>query len=208
MFRERYIRDTLIDAVGPWHWFKDEYGVWDGPSENWPIHKSLWYSTCKQFRTCIQAGGALGMYPRLLSDKFEKVISFEPDPDSFDVLKLNTEAKNNIITVNAALGAKDGTAYLDMSCEDNVGMHTIIPSNEHHNVSMLALDNLKLENVDFIQLDIEGYEYQALLGAVELIDNWKPVISCERGNEEIHGLLSRFGYKIVGVSCADTTYSV
>ena len=54
---------------------------------------------------------------------------------------------------------------------------------------MLTIDSFCVDNCDFIQLDIEGYEHLALLGAEKTIKKTYPVITLE-----LKGLGSRYGY--------------
>ena len=42
-------------------------------------------------------------------------------------------------------------------------------------VQLTTIDELKLEKLDFIKLDIEGYEQLAILGGFESIKKFKPV---------------------------------
>ena len=43
----------------------------------------------------------------------------------------------------------------------------------------LKIDDLNLKHCDFIQLDVEGYQLFALMGAENTIKKFKPVISIE-----------------------------
>ena len=51
----------------------------------------------------------------------------------------------------------------------------------NHNIynNIKTIDDLKLEKLDFIKLDIEGYEQFAILGGLESIKKFKPVITLE-----------------------------
>lgn len=46
-------------------------------------------------------------------------------------------------------------------------------------VKMIKIDDLNLEGCDFIKIDVEGFEYGVLLGALETIKKHKPVIFYE-----------------------------
>jgi len=59
---------------------------------------------------------------------------------------------------------------------------------------MIALDSLALTDIDLIELDLEGYEYDALLGAKETIERNKPVLIIENAADEVKQFLSTLGY--------------
>ena len=71
----------------------------------------------------------------------------------------------------------------------------------------IVVDNLNLPGCDLIQLDVEGYELNALLGAVETIKKYKPVLCiefCEKwlnrynnSLEKVLDLVHSLGYKLV-----------
>jgi len=61
-------------------------------------------------------------------------------------------------------------------------------------VPMIALDSLALTDIDLIELDLEGYEYDALLGAKETIERNKPVLIIENAADEVKQFLSTLGY--------------
>jgi len=65
------------------------------------------------------------------------------------------------------------------------------------------VDSLGLSDLDLLQLDIEGYEYHALFGAIETLIRCRPVVQVEMrgfsaryyaGDDDILRLLARLGY--------------
>ena len=46
-------------------------------------------------------------------------------------------------------------------------------------ISAIPIDELKLQNVGFIKLDVEGFEFKALRGATSTIKELKPVVFME-----------------------------
>lgn len=211
--RNTYIRNQFIDGVGPFHWLEGDNGTWDGPSENWPSHKALWTQHIKQYRTCVQAGGALGMYPKLLATMFKHVHTFEPTTESFEVLLKNCEGLTNVTMHTHALGQHDGWVEIQHHDSNNVGANQLKNTIESRagvgnaNVRLVALDSFELTDVDFLQLDVECYELNVLKGAQQLIRKCRPIISCENGNGSIMEFLKQYGYAEVGKSHADTCYS-
>lgn len=204
-YQERlYQRDQNCHGITDWLWIKNETGVWEGPNSNWAAHIELWMKQVKQKRVIVQAGGACGMYPRLFSQLFNTVYTFEPDPLNFHCLVNNCQA-DNVIKINAALGDCHKMIELERPAPTNVGMHKVAPQKTGI-IPQLMIDDLELPCCDMIQLDVESYEIHVLHGAKNTIEKHRPVISCENGNKEIESFLGSFGYRIIGVTHMDTCY--
>lgn len=198
-----YSRKHLVDGKENWVWTLNETGAWDGPLSDWEnSHKNLYLTHCKNFRTVVQAGGNQGLYPYLFSTFFEHVYTFEPDGLNFHCLVNNCQ-KDNVYKFNCALGPRAGMVGLHRPTMNNSGMHNVVPGDQ---IPVLPLDAFDFPHVDLIQLDIEGYEYEALLGAQETIRKHSPVITVERNNEPIRTLLESLGYVESDRSFADTFY--
>lgn len=159
---------------------------------------------CKNKRSCIQAGGNVGIWPVNLSSHFKTVHTFEPDTINYEALVQNLKlGSNKIIPYNAALGAEKGRGSIFHFQEGNIGAHQVVIGD---GFDILTIDSLGLNDVDLIQLDIEGYEHFALLGALETINKCSPAICVElKGLGDKHGftdgitieLLNRLGYQKV-----------
>lgn len=204
------LRDELVDGIKPsqqgWLWPEKDNGCWDGPKDNWQTFKPLIRQHCKKFDTVVQAGGACGMYPFLLSTMFEVVYTFEPSVTSFYCLTHNTP-RENIIKMNAALGHAHEMVRLNISDETNVGTNTVTPD-QMGIVPMLMIDDLDLPSCDFIMLDTEGFEYNTLIGAQQTIDKFKPLISLELGQTDaIMMFMEEMGYSIIATAHADTYWA-
>ena len=141
---------------------------------------------CKQKRRVIQAGGNVGIWPMELSKHFENVVTFEPDPLNFEALEANVFSRMNIKFYHAALGDKIGCGSMDHVDPKNIGAHQI---QEGSDFEIKTIDNFGFDDVDFIQLDVEGYEHLAILGGIETIKRCSPVICLE-----LKGIGKRYGY--------------
>ena len=72
------------------------------------------------------------------------------------------------------------------------------------NVTSRTLDSFKLNNVDGIKIDVEGYELQALKGSIKTISDHKPWLVIELNNTfhkiqkiiewDVYQYLSKFDY--------------
>lgn len=132
----------------------------------------------------IDGGAHRGIWTRLLADKFEKVYAFEPWTDHF----IQIPDLDNVTKINCGLGQEIGT-FLMIDGPDNTGQtHFAAAIKEGAGAAVIRLDNLDLD-VDFLKLDVEGYELFALQGSVETIKRCKPAIMVE-----MNGLSERYGY--------------
>lgn len=157
---------------------------------------------CKQRRTAVQAGGNVGLWPLRMARDFEQVITFEPDRISFECLKENVSAKwTNVLPLPFALGGASGRCSIVRA---SLGSHSVTKGRD---VIMFALDDIVIDDLDLLQLDIEGYELCALIGAKQTIQRCGPVIQVElRGFTERYGgsdaevvkFLTDLGYREAG----------
>ena len=200
-----------------WLWPKVDRDCWDGmlhDIENFKVYFE--YIPENRRMVAVQAGGNAGWVPRKLAEHFNMVYTFEPDPLNFYCLTANCPFEN-VIKQQAALGETNGMMYLDVPQKDNVGMlFTHLSSNGA--IPVYALDNLALSFCDFIQLDIEGFEYQALKGAERILSTFKPVLSLEinghsfkygyQPHELVEYLNQKYSYKIVKQTNMDYIFRV
>lgn len=141
---------------------------------------------CKEFRTAIQAGGNIGIYPAALAQRFTRVYTVEPDAANFAALQINTSNQQKIIARRAAFGKERGRAAIDQIQPDNIGAHQIQQGDEFE---VITIDSLGVTDCDLLQLDVEGSEHEALLGAIATIEASWPVITLE-----LKTLGERYGY--------------
>lgn len=194
-----------IDGISLWRWPKIDHGAWDGPWTDWVgSHKAKYLEHVKKFDVVVQAGGNCGMYPRLFSQYFKWVYTFEPDPLNFYALNVNCQ-DDRIVKIQAALGDSHKMVTVNRLTMKNVGMHRVaeVPG---ATIPQLMIDDFDLPACDLIQLDIELYEIHALRGAVNTIKKFKPVIAVENNNPEIVEFLTDLGYEIASTSKMDTIF--
>jgi FkbM family methyltransferase len=125
----------------------------------------------KRTRTAVQAGGNIGLWPRRMADVFKTVITFEPDDVSFECLKANVP--ETVLAVKAALGEVPGVCGMS---HKSLGSHKVT---EGHTTVVTTVDALSLDDLDLLQLDVEGSEGAALRGAEQTLARCKPVLHIE-----------------------------
>tara|TARA_Y100000022_G_scaffold199821_1_gene213256 strand:- start:4218 stop:5171 length:954 start_codon:yes stop_codon:yes gene_type:complete len=181
----------------------------------------------KKGMTFIDVGANCGYYTILagkLVGDYGNVISFEPSSKYFNQLEDNV--KNNLLKnvhcINKGLSDKnesldlvsDGSnaSFVDGWMKE-VKFNPSSVSNsfiEHHTLkkekcNLVTLDdeivNLKIEKLDFIKVDIEGYENNFYVGAQNTIKKYRPFILLEYtagvSNKTILPSLSELNYRFV-----------
>ena len=139
-----------------------------------------------------------------MAQQFERVVTVEPDPVNYSALLLNVADIKNIDHARVAFGDKEGMAAIDYVYPENIGAHQLKAGND---IKVITIDSLNVHDCDFLQLDIEGSEHQAILGAERTIKKTYPVITLELkglgsrygySDEDTIELLASWGYEIVG----------
>lgn len=167
------------------------------------------------FRVAVDAGAHVGTWSKVMAGRFERVLAFEPSPDTFDCLVSNlaTYGCTNVMPYAVALGASHGSVSMMLNAEHraqgNTGARYV---REGGDIPRRTLDSYALPALGFLKMDIEGSEYAALQGATETIRRCRPVILFENKwlwsryfafpKEAVAHFLHKVGYrKLERVSC-------
>jgi FkbM family methyltransferase len=130
----------------------------------------------KRRRTALDIGAHVGMYSRQMVKDFVAVHAFEPVADNYRCLNRNVR-NTNMIPYACAVGATQATCRAYGGKGKSVSWR-MIPDAEG-GIQVLTIDSFDIHGVDFIKIDVEGMEYDALLGAEKTILRDKPVILIE-----------------------------
>ena len=137
-------------------------------------------SACRDGMTFLDVGANLGYYTALAARAVGpngRVLAVEPDPDSFGYLE-QTIAANAVGNVQAfPVAASDAPATLPLYIStDNRGDNRLYASGEDRpqvEVTARPLDALlrenKIDTVDLIKIDVQGYEPKVIAGLRETI---------------------------------------
>jgi FkbM family methyltransferase len=180
-----------------------------GPVGDWfATHKDV-IEQVPNKRVCIQAGGAMGLYPLLLANQFEAVFTFEPTDINWHFLTKNVDGAENIIAAKACLGNElRSDVTMQIVSESNLGMNRV-HSVGTGNIEMVTLDSIfgeEVDNVDLIWLDLEGFEWEAIQGGKKLIERCRPVVGVENMTQPIVDYFEQIGYKRAIHSQMDTFF--
>jgi len=200
------VDNQIIEGAGPWIWATKDHFSAGWILGEWIQFKPIWTKYVTNYSTIVQAGGYQGMYPRLFSAYFDTVYTFEPTPLSFYCLTQNCQ-KDNIIKMQAALGAENVLVDIEVVAPGNSGMNKTVPTGTY---PQLTIDSLNLNSCDMIQLDMEGGEIEALKGAFETLKKYKPFIQVETNYlkpTDVFEVLKPFGYDMVSQYPEETFFA-
>lgn len=149
-----------------------------------------------------------------------RVISFEPNPVNYPYLDKLADRFDNFQYLTVGLGDKPATIdfYYPIyngkkmtalgSCDYQkakswLNSNTLYFFDENKleiakiTVEVRTLDSFELEP-EFIKIDVEGFEYQVLLGAEKTINTHRPILLIEgiAQGDRVHQLLQEWGYDV------------
>jgi FkbM family methyltransferase len=192
--REIKIKDRILHASRLLEKDPAGYHLWDTPQGRYWIPKGddyvLAFNLAEQERRIygtgarsvqpgdivLDCGANVGVFTRVALDAGAKqVVAIEFAPDNLECLRRNfaEEIKDGrVIIYPKGVWDKDDTLTLTVS-DDNTAADTVVlappGSHEGPKVALTTIDKLvgelKLPRVDFIKMDIEGAERNALAGA-------------------------------------------
>lgn len=145
----------------------------------------------------VDGGANIGFFTVPVAQRIKhrggRLVSFEPQRQLFNALSgsLALNGLDNVFLHNMGLGdGSQATACLptvDYSQPSDFGTVNLSVDDtveEHHwmrtrSVDIDSIDNLMLPRIDFIKLDVEGFEIPALTGGLKSIAKYRPYIWVE-----------------------------
>ena len=122
----------------------------------------------------LDIGANIGFYTKILSKlvgETGKIYAFEPDKKNFSHLQKNAGDLTNVDLINKAVSDKTGTITLYQSDLLNVDHKTYETADftSKTEIDCVAMDDIiPNKKVDFIKIDIQGFEYFAFQGMKEI----------------------------------------
>ena len=137
-------------------------------------------SVLKKKRTLIDVGANIGNHSIFFSKYFKKILSFEPFPLTFSVLKLNTMNIKNISLFNYGLSDKTKILYFDDKATCNVaGMKLLRKSKISTKLNTFDKKFSNLKDIYLIKVDVEGHEKQVISGMTKTLKKNSSVLFIE-----------------------------
>jgi FkbM family methyltransferase len=138
--------------------------------------------------TVVDVGANIGYFTLLFSKivgENGKVYSFEPVSQIYSKLEKNIEINSvgNIVAENYALGEEQSELTINYQ-ESSSGQSSLINKTQNsvsEKIHVVTLDSYleKFDALDFVKIDIEGFEFQALRGMQKTLKKFKPSVVME-----------------------------
>jgi FkbM family methyltransferase len=155
-----------------------------------PSMVRLFESLVPQRGSVFDIGANVGCTAILFGQIAKEVVAFEPLPRTFAFLQANVHRSGlrNVRTVNCGLGQEVARERLLFSPENRSGAVVVSDSGLHsvgtvQEIEVRRLDDevrrLGVDRIDFIKLDVEGFERSVLEGACDTLARYRPVVQLE-----------------------------
>jgi FkbM family methyltransferase len=161
-----------------------------------PLSTELFKQFLKPEMVCLDVGSNIGYYVCLESQIIGskgKILAIEPSPLNYKYLEKNVKLQNqkNIELFNFACGNQDGEIKFLVSNRSNwsrVASDDLIDAPPDAIIDTVEIpikqidsfvNEQNLEKLDFVRMDVEGYERNILDGMKNTLEKFKPLLQLE-----------------------------
>jgi FkbM family methyltransferase len=163
----------------------------------------------------LDVGANIGMFAyQATAFKNNQVICFEPAENCLPALKKNIESlpnKDKITIIEKGAWSSSGTVnFFEHNEFSGCNQIRTLKGNDTHKIEVTTIDeivnDMKFNRVDFLKMDIEGAEVEALKGAENTIKTFRPKLALSvyhkpNDEKEIIDLIKSFvDYKVTVVN--------
>ena len=196
-----YLKDTYRDCTRDQiHYRLDisdymEHAIYFGINDGVDFDRRVLYSLINENYICFDIGANIGettMNFARLAPK-GKVFSFEPVPFLFQRLKTNLELNNfpSVFLNNLAVSDKEEELFFEKPVDNNSAGISL--NKEKSNTSQvvhsttidLFVSANNIDKIDFMKIDVEGFEYFVINGGLNTLKKFKPVLFIEIDNKNL-----------------------
>jgi len=159
----------------------------------------------QSWAVAVDGGANIGDWSAVMSRRFSRVIAFEPNEAVIGKLRANLAGFGNVDIRQKALFREPCRGVMLNPPKRQTSTSAFLRPNGAGDVEAVTIDSLDLPSCGLIKLDLEGGEFDAVLGARETIKAHRPVVICEvnrhakqygRSPGQVTDLLTKLGYEI------------
>jgi FkbM family methyltransferase len=169
----------------------------------------------------LDIGANIGNHAISLAKSFAVIHAFEPNPSVLARMRRNIGLNNikNIETHGVGLGKADAQLPFKENLDGNLGASGFLKPGEivDDKARMLHLDvaqadrflgGLKLDRLDFVKIDVEGWEPDVFEGLTTTVARFRPIIAFEfHGGSAPVGDFQRIVATLPGYVIAEARYA-
>ena len=158
-------------------------------------------------------GAHVGLWsrPMMRRANTKYIWAFEPNNSVRECYVLNMGGFDNYSIYPVALGHKNMKGFLNVET-DNSGNTNVHPTRSG-NTEIRTLDSFNFEHLDYIKVDVEGFEYNFLQGAVDTLNRCRPFVHLEmksknmrNSKDDFYRFMNNIGYSQVMKIGAEVLY--
>lgn len=170
----------------------------------------------RNISTVFDVGANIGQSTLTYSEWFPlaRIFSFEPVLTTFAQLERNVKKLKHVNVYQYGLGNKAEKSQIHIHCDHSQNSIKYAGGSLTEKIKLTTLDKFctqnKIDDVDFLKIDTEGFEMEVLQGSSQLLKQQKiGLIFLETSMEhhfgqfvplnEIFTYLSKFGYEFFGL---------
>lgn len=184
LFDKKYYKNDFLftpDGIGP----NPEHHC----KQTWVVSKPY----IKNYRNAIDIGCRDGEYTHFLQKDFDHVFCFDYRRRKLLIKNIDT---SKVTHFKCALGDKN--VIMKVSGAGSITSEKM-PKEKWYDEEIFTLDQFELSNIDYIKIDVDGFEEKVLIGATQTIIKCNPILVLEQVKGDVSGInyCSTLGYKIL-----------
>jgi len=155
-----------------------------------PEMVQLFRTVASDSEVVLDIGANIGCTALLFGQLSKIVYAFEPSKTTFAFLERNISRSGltNIFLQNIGLGSEQGESTLTFAPSNRSGgfVSNQTQASAGHTVEKIVIrqldtivNSLNLKKINFIKIDVEGFEGHVLCGATQTLSSYKPVVVLE-----------------------------
>lgn len=182
-----------VELIDNWDMVVKSYNDNNKRFENGSI--AIWKEVAKGGGTMLDIGAYSGIYSMVAAKCGATVYAFELNETIYNRMLENIDINQvSVFTKNCAIGDKSGFCGISKTFDTSSAAHVV----DGNDIEVKTIDSFDFENVNGIKIDVEGFEKNVLLGAIETIKKNKPLIISEALTDnsliEQKAILENIGY--------------
>lgn len=124
-------------------------------------------------------GDSIAQYVRMYGTGYRKIYAYEVSPDSCKIMRANVNAMelHDVIIRNKGAGSQRGELFLNRSASDASANQLSADARSGQRIEVAPLDEDIEEPITFLKMDIEGAEWDTLLGCEQIIARDRPKLA-------------------------------